>query len=314
MVSGACLPGRQGRHPVGDAGARRLLGAALCALVLAAGLLTAPAARAQNWDGIVPPGLEPGDKYRILYIDGPFTPSDRSKNHQWDLAARAGLADGELKTALMARFGRLEIDTLLSEGKGSNVTAKQNTSTTGSGTGISIWWYKGPKAADSYNDFYDGNWDNNGLWGDLGIDGSALCSSNPKILTGSYFTGTAAGSNWSIDGGSGREAYGLPCSKGKELNAGGINPNTGKPNGWTDPTGTNNIVYVLTSVFTVPGFIIEAADDAAFDSQGRLSVREGGKSSFTVRPAAEPVNFIDVVLSPAELIVSPADSRSFSTS
>ena len=58
----------------------------------------------------------------------------------------------------IARSGRTNRASAWS-GAPRTVNARANTCTTGTGSGIGIYWLNGSKVADSYSDLYDGSWD-----------------------------------------------------------------------------------------------------------------------------------------------------------
>ena len=102
-----------------------------------------------NW-GLIPTGLGTGDRFRLLFISSATTNASSDdiatyNTHVQDLAAA----------------GRVDIrnysDSFRMVGSTDAVSARDNTAM--SGTGVPIYWLNGAKLADDYEDFYDGDWD-----------------------------------------------------------------------------------------------------------------------------------------------------------
>ena len=107
-----------------------------------------------SWTGIVPDCLAPGARYRILFVSANNFPAASRSNQigPWNdwvreqaAASTAGLA------AISASFKIL--------GSTKDTNARQNTRTTGTGTDVKIFYFKGNKVADDYADLYDASWD-----------------------------------------------------------------------------------------------------------------------------------------------------------
>ena len=73
------------------------------------------------------------------------------------------------------------------------VDARDNTSTTYTATdkGVPIYWLNGAKAADEYEDFYDGSWDDEANdKNESGTNGPDTSQNNNLPLTGCSHDGT----------------------------------------------------------------------------------------------------------------------------
>ena len=103
---------------------------------------------------LVPPGLSNGDSFRLLFItDAPRTArsSDISVYNDWiQNQVAAGHTDIRDYSAGFRVVGSTN-----------DVDARDNTGTTftAANPGVPIYWLNGPKAVDHYEDFYDGDWD-----------------------------------------------------------------------------------------------------------------------------------------------------------
>ena len=103
---------------------------------------------------LVPPGLSSGDSFRLLFItDAQRTArsSDINAYNDWiQNQVAAGHTDIRDYSDLFRAVGSTE-----------DTDARDNTGTTftAADPGVPIYWLNGPKAVDHYEDFYDGDWD-----------------------------------------------------------------------------------------------------------------------------------------------------------
>ena len=106
-----------------------------------------------DW-GLIPSGLGPGDSFRLLFVSaGRRTASPDGivfYNAFVQKAAASGHADIQEYSSGFRAVGSTEDD-----------DARDNTATTytAADKGIPIHWLGGSKVADDYEDFYDGDWD-----------------------------------------------------------------------------------------------------------------------------------------------------------
>ena len=157
------------------------------ALLLVAVLGTALPAAAQsvvtevpsNWS-LKPTGLSTGDKFRLLFLS-----STKNDGVSTDIATYNTFVQG------LAAAGHTDIRAYSAGfrvvGCTAAVDARDNTSTTYTATdkGVPIYWLNGAKAADEYEDFYDGSWDD---------------EANDKNESGTDAHDTSLGVNWPITG------------------------------------------------------------------------------------------------------------------
>ena len=106
-----------------------------------------------NWS-LKPTGLNTGDQFRLLFL------SSTKRN-----ATATAIADYNTFIQNLAAAGHTDIQAYSAGfrvvGCTEDTDARDNTSTTYTGTakGVPIYWLDGTKAADQYEDFYDGSWD-----------------------------------------------------------------------------------------------------------------------------------------------------------
>ena len=190
---------------------------------------------AADWD-LKPSGLSGGDKFRLLFI----TSTTRD-------AVPTAIADYNTFVQNRAAAGHPEIKSHSSGfravGSTEDVDARDNTSTTytSSDSGLPIYWLDGNKAADDYEDFYDGDWDEeNTLKDESGT--TVTVTGNTTVWTGSDHDGTEATSILSVALGRNPARTGRP---GTTTGSGPLNANANLAN-----TETRRL-YALSSVFVV---------------------------------------------------------------
>ena len=183
---------------------RSLPAAVLLALAALVPLLPAAQAAAQevvevprNWP-LKPSGLSATQKeFRLLFV----TSAERN-------ATSSNIGDYNSFVQGAARSGHSAIRPIASQfrvvGSTSAVDARDNTSTTytSSDRGVPVYWLRGNKAADTYEDFYDGSWDErrnvrneHGNAHNSGLVGIGPVSSS-HIWTGSNNDGTKHSSQY----------------------------------------------------------------------------------------------------------------------
>ena len=106
-----------------------------------------------DWS-LIPTGLSTGDKFRLLFL------SSAKRN-----ASSTDIADYNTFIQTRAAAGHTDIQDYSADfravGCTADTDARDNTKTTYTTTdkGVPIYWLNGAKAADEYEDFYDGSWD-----------------------------------------------------------------------------------------------------------------------------------------------------------
>ena len=141
-----------------------------------------------DWS-LTPTGLTSGEQFRLIFLSS--TKRDGSStdiaNYNTFVQTRAAAGDTDIQAYS---------DGFKAVGCTEDVDATDNTSTTG--TGVPIYWLNGNKAADNYDDFYDGTWDDEANdKNELGENGPDTSQTTNYPLTGCLDDGTEAvsGSN-----------------------------------------------------------------------------------------------------------------------
>ena len=220
-------------------------GTSLMIKVNGTAVITTETQVAADW-ALKPSGLSGGDKFRILFI----TSTRRN-------AVPTAIADYNSFVQGRAAVGHANIQNYSSGftavGSTEDVDARDNTSTTytSSDKGVPIYWLDGNKVVDDYEDFYDGDWDE---------------EVTLKNEFGTTFTATGATRVWTGSNSDGTEII----SFGVSVALGTNSPRLGTPNNTTSgagPLSGNGIngakgdlhrLYALSGVFvvattTVPG-------------------------------------------------------------
>ena len=174
-------------HPAsngGNAGSRPFYGLSGVFHVVPAPPTVVPA----DWS-LIPSGVVAGQKFRLLFLSSTKR-SIRSTN----------ISDYNTFVQNRAAAGHTDIQdysgTFRVLGSTGAVDARDNTRTTytSSDKGVSIYWLNGDKAADQYEDFYDGTWDQQAdAWNESGVEYDL--SARRFVATGSSKDGTTDQSN-----------------------------------------------------------------------------------------------------------------------
>ena len=160
---------------------------------------------------LAPGGTAIGGGFRLLFLT-----NDKRNANSSDISDYDSHIQGDI-----TRNGSDEIKDYLELfrvlGSTRDVDARDHTGTTHTSAdkGLPIWWVEGPRAADDYQDFYDGSWDHR----DPGrrSDGDEFdFPSDFNVFTAGVWTGTRSNGTEAVSGGSGaglgrsNVAVGLP--------------------------------------------------------------------------------------------------------
>ena len=229
-----------------------------------------------NWS-LKPTGLNTGDRFRLLFLsstkrDGTATDIATYNTFIQNLAA-AGHTDIRDYSAGFRVVGCT-----------ADVDARDNTATTFTTTakGVPIYWLDGTKAADDYEDFYDGSWDD---------------EANDKNESGTDAHETSIQSNFPSTGCNhdGTEAF----QAGDSIALGGSDVRLGRPNSTTaghgpissdrhrrtDVTFTNPL-YGLSGLFQV------AADTTAPELTSATVSESGGNIALVFSDDLHSTNLV----------------------
>ena len=134
-----------------------------------------------DWE-LVPPGLIPGDKFRLMFVT-----TSKHSGLSKDIANYNTAAQTVAKTghnSIRGHSGKFRA--LLSTAA---VSVRTNTGTSGS-AGPKIFWLNGEKVADNYGDFYDSTWDSRRATDQFGRIIGNLRHNTNYIWSGSWHDGT----------------------------------------------------------------------------------------------------------------------------
>ena len=164
--------------------------AAFAAVVLLAGPPAEPAqAQTLGWNGIVPPRLSEGTKYRILFVTSGLR-NAQSRDISTYNAFVQKQADGAAGNPFEGVTFKVLGSTAEVDARCNTQTHRQVSDCGGAATvdDATIYYYRGGKVADDYADLYDGSWDSQRPRNQHGSNPSA----NTLVLTGSGPDGTEA--------------------------------------------------------------------------------------------------------------------------
>ena len=219
-----------------------------------------------NWS-LKPTGLNTGDQFRLLFL------SSTSRN-----ASATASADYNTFVQTRAAAGHTDIRDYSAGfrvvGCTADTDARDNTSTTYISTakGVPIYWLDGTKAADEYEDFYDGDWDDEANdKNESGTDGPDTSQQANYPWTGCNHDGTEAT-------GFGGVSRGLGSTTGNLVRFGrpnSSNANHGPLSGAQNFSKTQTRpLYGLSAVFQVAAAVVINNPPAFSGSTAARSVAE----------------------------------------
>ena len=227
-----------------------------------------------NW-GLIPSGLDGGDRFRLVFI----TSGTRD-------GSSTDIADYNTFVQEAAAAGHADIrdysSTFRVVGSTADVDARDNTYTThtADNAGVAIYWLGGAKVADDYAGFYDGEWDD---------------EANARDESGNVRS-TSGSADWPFTGSThdGIESFNF-ANHSKALGAnlvrvGQPNDASGGPLSSDETPGQANSrpFYGLSAVF-----VVQPNAAPAFTSEDNFSVEENQTAAGTV--AATDPDAVDTV-------------------
>ena len=207
-----------------------------------------------DWS-LIPTGLSTGDKFRLLFL------SSTKRN-----ASSTDIADYNTFIQTRAAAGHTDIQDYSADfravGCTADTDARDNTKTTYTTTdkGVPIYWLNGAKAADQYEDFYDGSWDDEANdKNESGTNGLDTSQNVNYPWTGCDHDGTEAvtgGDSFALGTGLADARVGRPNSSVS---------NVGPLNGQTNRSDfRNSPMYGLSAVFQVAAAVVVPNNPPAF--------------------------------------------------
>ncbi len=256
-----------------------------------------------NW-ALKPAGLNPGDKFRLLFVTSQRNATSRliadyNKHVENNINEEGGVGDGT-HSALEDTYGLSFRAVGSAPGDSSNpaVNARQNTATrhTPGGTGAAqlgrpIYWVDGRQVADDYEDFYDGAW-----FATHGMTRNASRHSRDRIdweaWTGTFHAGMSHGNAQNAGTITGNGLGATSVTTWKRRTSG----NTLSIESGAAPNNQQRRLLALSQVFQVELPKITPAISVTAGG----GVTEGGNAVFTLKASAAPNASLTVSLTVAD--------------
>ena len=217
-----------------------------------------------SWS-LKPAGLSPGDKFRLLFLSSTKRDATSSDIADYNTFVQDRAAAGHLDIRVYSSGFRVV-------GCTEAVDARINTGTTYTNTdlGVPIYWLNGAKAADDYEDFYDGSWDEEANdKAESGADGPETSLEANHPFTGCVDDGTESVFN-DISRALGR-----------------LNVRVARPGGSYSSDGPLSSTYVANRSNTRPMYgLSEVFEAPSHDATlSGLELKDDGGSAITLAPA-----------------------------
>ena len=143
-----------------------------------------------DWD-LKPSGVVGGDQFRLIFLSSTKRKATSLDIADYNTFIRDLTSEGHTGIQRYADAFNVVGCTASMPGFPAGVNARDNTGTTG--TGVPIYWLKGNKVADNYQDFYDGSWDDEAnVKNESGSNGLNINQSANHPWTGCEHDGTEA--------------------------------------------------------------------------------------------------------------------------
>jgi len=184
----------------------------------------------------MPSGLSHGDQYRIVFVTSTTIQATSSDISTYNAHVTAAAA---LNPDLAVIEGTVEQTTTWTAiGSTDSVNARDNTSTTGAGTGIGIYLLNDTAIATSYTDLWDGTITN--LF-NVDEQGDSGPYANSQVWTGT-----------NGDGSTGNDPLGTATPEFGKTNLTGVNTWINRLSGPTWPNTDTYHLFAMSGILTVP--------------------------------------------------------------
>ena len=140
---------------------------------------------------LIPRGVDPGDQFRLMF-------ATHGRDYTTDLDGNRSFERLDDTVQNAARHGLSTLKPYADEFQAlascGNTDARHHTSTTytASDKGVPIYWLRGDKVADDYEDFYDGSWDSLDARNQIGWSWDVSGYAAPMTWTGTNTDGTSS--------------------------------------------------------------------------------------------------------------------------
>ncbi len=204
----------------------------------------------------IPDGLVPGDRFHLLFVTQPAQALKTILDDYYSLAATPVITLPE--TNPFQRYWKFFYPVASIRHIDARVIT--NTTYTNEDKGVPVYWVGGGKAADDYEDFYDGDWDD---------ESARNARGEPVALPDGVWTGSTADGRELIDGGTSRAlgqsmaGYGAPGST-----------TTGEGPFYSGSTAANTEmkpIFSLSSVFRIVNPPLATNEGQMSDTDDRRS-------------------------------------------
>ena len=204
----------------------------------------------------IPDGLVPGDRFHLLLVTQPVQALKTILDDYYSLAATPVITLPE--TNPFQRYWKFFYPVASIRHIDARVIT--NTTYTNEDKGVPVYWVGGGKAADDYEDFYDGDWDD---------ESARNARGEPVALPDGVWTGSTADGRELIDGGTSRAlgqsmaGYGAPGST-----------TTGEGPFYSGSTAANTEmkpIFSLSSVFRIVNPPLATNEGQMSDTDDRRS-------------------------------------------
>ena len=230
---------------------------------------------------LVPAGFSPGDQFRLVFFSSTKRDGSSSDIADYNTFIQNRAAAGHTDIQAYSMGFRVVGCTTAAD-------AHDNTGTTYISTykGVPIYWLNGAKAADDYEDFYDGSWDEEASnKNELGANGPNISHAANYPITGCDHDGT----EFRISG----ISYALGSGSGVRV---GVPNNSGSSNGPISSSifassSNSRPMYGLSEVFEVGTYT-----DGVTVNPTEVTVTEGGTATYTVVLDSEPTGNVTVTI------------------
>ena len=110
--------------------------------------------------GLVPAGVRNGDRFRFLFITHDAHTAESDQGASFDDSVDNAVGDSRDRWHFLRESDSVSLDQrALVSTPGVDARVRTDTTFTAGDKGVPIYWLRGSKVADDYEDFYDGSWD-----------------------------------------------------------------------------------------------------------------------------------------------------------
>ena len=246
--------------------------------------------------GLIPTGLATGDKFRILFATSTTRDATSTDISEYNTFVRTAAAAGHADIqAYSAEF------TVVGSTSATDARVNTRTTYTPDEKGVPIYWLDGTKVADEYEDFYDGDWDDEANAKDESGNARSLTFTLQWPFTGSDQDGTESFSS-SVSRALGTDAVRVGRPDNSAVGQGPLTSNS------HDSKTDSKPFYAISPVFVIdvsPGVTITPTS---------LTVTEGSTADYTVELSVLPTADVTInITGGGDVTVNPS-SLTFSTS